>query len=73
MNPEIIREAWQAMSVLSDAQEVLGTEENLMPISGATKMRANEQINHAKRHLIRAFDLARAEDPEAFLRAIQDA
>ena len=59
MNPDIIGEAWQAMSVLSDAQELLEQPE-----------RCNDHINHAKRHLIRAFELAREEDADAFRKAI---
>lgn len=58
MNPDIIGEAWQAMSVLSDAQEFLGDGQ------------ANDLINHAKRHLIRAFELTREEDADAFRKAI---
>lgn len=58
--PEIIGEAWQAMSVLSDAQELLDQPDP----------RCNDQINHAKRHLIRAFELAREQDAIAFRKAI---
>lgn len=72
MNPDIIGEAWQAMSVLSDAQEHLSDEYTVgvaLHDQSREKMNlANERINHAKRHLLRLFDLAREEDQDAFFR-----
>ena len=68
MNPETIGEAWQAMSVLSDAQELLAQTQAATRDSRLRLERSNDLINHAKRHLMRLFDLAREEDQDAFLR-----
>ncbi len=55
---EFMREVWQAFSTLSDAQELIGMGEG----EGA-----NEQVNHAKRHLMVVLDAARAVNEQAFL------
>lgn len=46
MDPKIAGEVFQGVSVLSDAQELLDRDPEA----------ANDHINHAKRHLIRAMD-----------------
>ncbi len=56
---EFMREVWQAFSTLSDAQELIGMGEG----EGA-----NEQVNHAKRHLMVVLDAAREADEQAFFR-----
>lgn len=64
MNPAIVSEAWQAMSILSDAQEVLEAQRTTSHRINA----ADDHINHAKAHLQQLFDLARTEDRDAFFK-----
>lgn len=62
MNTEgTVREVWQAFSILSDAQELIGVEEG---------ERASDHINHAKRHLMVVLEAARVGDEPAYRAAI---
>jgi hypothetical protein len=68
MNPKFIAEVWQAMSVLSNAQEYLG-DETFPTLNLETRAtRANERINHAKTHLHQFLDWASQEHNPDFIR-----
>ncbi len=60
MQPRIITEVWQGVSILSDAQELLNQDPVL----------AHSTINHAKRHLIRALEWIHTDDAASFREAI---
>ena len=49
---QTVRDVWQAMSTLSDAQEPIGVEQ---------WERASDGINHAKRQLMALLDAARVD------------
>jgi hypothetical protein len=67
MNPKFIAEVWQAMSVLSDAQEYLG-DETFPALDLSTRVtRANQRINHAKAHLHQFLDWAMKEHQPDFI------
>ncbi|MFQ6027529.1 MAG: hypothetical protein ACE5Q6_08560 [Dehalococcoidia bacterium] len=67
MDPKYISEVWQAMSILSDAQEFLGDESFSDLDPDARIARSNERIDHAKRHLTRALEWSSREDQHAFV------
>ena len=56
MDPKYLAEVWQALSVLSDAQDVL--QADLADPDVAIK-----QIDHAKKHLIHAMEMSNEEQP----------
>lgn len=60
MQPRIITQVWQGLSVLSDAQELLDRDPEA----------ANEHINHAKRHIIQALNWMREVDRETFFQSM---
>lgn len=72
---ETISEIWQAISILSDAQELIaiGVRHHRMDqpdTDRVTWVSAQDRINHAKRHLIVILDAARRDDESAFKEAI---
>lgn len=75
MDSAIVSEAWQAISILSDAQEHLARalEQCQEGAVGASVLqddlnRADEFISHAKAHLITGHLLMRQEDQENFIK-----
>ena len=61
MTTEEVIEVWQAFSVLSDVQELIGIEQGES---------ASDRINHAKQHLMAVLDAARLDDEPVYRAAI---